>query len=180
MYDILELNKKLVSELKEIAKDLKIKRVETLRKQDLIYKILDQQAISATEKNKEKKNQPQENRPHQLQRNEFGSKEYHNRKPRIRRKRIEKVAEPNKDNPEELKGKERIDAAVAEVEASLKNDAVLDIPFSDTYDEDTPEVTPEEIEKPEETEKPKKPEEPKVITTESDIKIRFADERSRF
>ena len=48
MYDILELNKKLVSELRQIAKDLNIKRVESLRKQDLIYKILDQQAISAT------------------------------------------------------------------------------------------------------------------------------------
>ena len=52
MYDILELNKKVVSELREIAKELKIKRVEALRKQDIIYKILDQQAISATEKNK--------------------------------------------------------------------------------------------------------------------------------
>lgn len=49
MYDILELNKKLVSELREIAKDLDIKRAETLKKQDLIYKILDQQAISATD-----------------------------------------------------------------------------------------------------------------------------------
>jgi len=49
MYDILELNKKLVNELREIAKDLNIKRVESLRKQDLIYKILDQQAIAATE-----------------------------------------------------------------------------------------------------------------------------------
>ena len=49
MYDILELNKKLLAELREIAKELKIKRVESLRKQDLIYKILDQQAISATE-----------------------------------------------------------------------------------------------------------------------------------
>jgi transcription termination factor Rho len=48
MYDILELNKKLVSELKEIAKELKIKKIETLRKQDLIYKILDQQAIEAS------------------------------------------------------------------------------------------------------------------------------------
>jgi len=45
MYDILELNKKLLPELKEIAKELKIKRVEAIRKQDLIYKILDQQAI---------------------------------------------------------------------------------------------------------------------------------------
>ncbi|HAF28725.1 MAG TPA: transcription termination factor Rho [Bacteroidales bacterium] len=48
MYDILELNKKLVSDLREIAKELQIKKVESLKKQDLIYKILDQQAINAT------------------------------------------------------------------------------------------------------------------------------------
>ncbi|MBU0763500.1 MAG: transcription termination factor Rho [Bacteroidetes bacterium] len=47
MYDILVLNQKLVPELREIAKQLKIKRVEALRKQDLIYRILDEQAISA-------------------------------------------------------------------------------------------------------------------------------------
>lgn len=45
MYDILELNKKLLPDLKEIAKELKIKKVESYRKQDLIYLILDQQAI---------------------------------------------------------------------------------------------------------------------------------------
>ena len=49
MYDILELNKKLVSDLREIAKELKIKRVESYKKQDLIYKILDQQAIIASD-----------------------------------------------------------------------------------------------------------------------------------
>ena len=49
MYDILELNKKLLPELKEIAKELNIKRAEALRKQDLVYKILDQQAIVASE-----------------------------------------------------------------------------------------------------------------------------------
>ncbi len=48
MYDILELNKKLVSDLRDIAKGLQIKKVESLKKQDLIYKILDQQAINAT------------------------------------------------------------------------------------------------------------------------------------
>ncbi len=53
MYDILELNKKLVSELRDIAKQLKIKKVDSLKKQDLVYKILDQQAISATDKKKE-------------------------------------------------------------------------------------------------------------------------------
>lgn len=49
MYDILELNKKLLSELKDIAKELKIKRADSLRKQDLVYKILDQQAIAAAD-----------------------------------------------------------------------------------------------------------------------------------
>ena len=42
MFDILELNKKLLPELREIAKELQIKRVESLKKQDLIYRILDQ------------------------------------------------------------------------------------------------------------------------------------------
>jgi transcription termination factor Rho len=61
MYDILELNKKLLPDLREIAKELKIKRVESYRKQDLIYLILDQQAIEGAAGSKggdSKKNQP--------------------------------------------------------------------------------------------------------------------------
>ncbi len=54
MYDILELNKKLVPELREIAKELKIKRVESYKKQDLVYKILDTQAIQEAEKKERK------------------------------------------------------------------------------------------------------------------------------
>ena len=45
MYDILELNTKLLTELRDIAKSMKIKYIETMKKQDLIFKILDQQAI---------------------------------------------------------------------------------------------------------------------------------------
>jgi transcription termination factor Rho len=52
MYDILELSNKLLPELRDIARELKIKRTESLKKQDLIYKILDQQAIEATENRK--------------------------------------------------------------------------------------------------------------------------------
>ncbi len=51
MYDILELNKKLVSDLREIAKEMKIKKADSLKKQDLVYKILDQQAIEASNDN---------------------------------------------------------------------------------------------------------------------------------
>lgn len=50
MYDILELNKMLLPELREIAKNLKIKRVESYRKPELIYRILDEQAIAEAEK----------------------------------------------------------------------------------------------------------------------------------
>jgi len=46
MYDILELNEKLVAELKEIAKKLNIDNYESLKKQDLVYKILDYQALN--------------------------------------------------------------------------------------------------------------------------------------
>jgi transcription termination factor Rho len=53
MYDIIELSKKLVPELKEIGKELNIKKVESYKKQDLIYKILDTQAIIASEKKSE-------------------------------------------------------------------------------------------------------------------------------
>ncbi|MGD0755028.1 MAG: transcription termination factor Rho [Bacteroidales bacterium] len=60
MYDILELSKKLLPELKDIAKELKIKKAESLKKQDLIYKILDQQAIEATEINIPSKTETEE------------------------------------------------------------------------------------------------------------------------
>lgn len=54
MYDILQLNDMLVPELKELAEKLSIKGYKRLNKQDLIYKILDQQAISG-EQEPEKK-----------------------------------------------------------------------------------------------------------------------------
>ena len=46
MYDIIELNDKLVPELKEIARLMNIPNYDDFRKQDLIYKILDQQALN--------------------------------------------------------------------------------------------------------------------------------------
>ncbi|MCX7986563.1 MAG: transcription termination factor Rho [Bacteroidales bacterium] len=61
MYDIVELNEKQLPELQEIAQSLGITKVENLKKQDLIYKILDQQAIMATFK-KEKNTKTSENK----------------------------------------------------------------------------------------------------------------------
>src|SRR4051812_11676043 len=50
MYDILQLNDMLVPELQDIAEQLSITNVKKLNKQDLIYKILDSQAVNAVEK----------------------------------------------------------------------------------------------------------------------------------
>ena len=49
MYDILQLNDMLVPELLDIAEQLKIPNSKKLDKQELIYKILDRQAIVASE-----------------------------------------------------------------------------------------------------------------------------------
>lgn len=48
MYDIVELNGKLVAELRQIAKEFNIPKHEKMIKKDLIYKILDHQALNPT------------------------------------------------------------------------------------------------------------------------------------
>ncbi len=48
MYDILQLNDMLVPELLDIAEQLKISNAKKLDKQELIYKILDKQAVMAS------------------------------------------------------------------------------------------------------------------------------------
>lgn len=72
MYDIIELNGKKVADLRDIAKALNIKKTDALKKQDLIYKILDEQAVNppakaekVEEKTEERaeKPQPKERRP---------------------------------------------------------------------------------------------------------------------
>ncbi len=47
MYDILQLNEMLVPELKDLAERLELKNYKRLNKQELIYKILDEQALNA-------------------------------------------------------------------------------------------------------------------------------------
>ena len=67
MYDIIELNGKLVSEIKEIAKSLNIRKYEKLLKQELIYKILDQQALNPSSdvlaKEQQEMKKPRRGRP---------------------------------------------------------------------------------------------------------------------
>jgi len=56
MYEISDLREKLLPELKEIAKSLKISRYQTMKKEELIYKILDEQAANPAEAGRVKQN----------------------------------------------------------------------------------------------------------------------------
>lgn len=63
-YNIIELNEKLTTELRVLAKELGIRRPDAYKKEELIYKILDEQAIAETKKlppNPPKQNQHKNN-----------------------------------------------------------------------------------------------------------------------
>ncbi len=62
MYDIQTLNAKLLPELKEIAKELNIKKVDRLSKQELVYTILDHQAANPNPVEIEKEKQEKSSR----------------------------------------------------------------------------------------------------------------------
>ena len=50
MYNIIQLNDKDLSELQTIARELGIKKTDSLKKEELVYKILDEQAIAGATK----------------------------------------------------------------------------------------------------------------------------------
>lgn len=52
-YNIIELNEKLTTELRALAKEMGIRRPDAYKKEELIYKILDEQAIAETKKSKQ-------------------------------------------------------------------------------------------------------------------------------
>jgi transcription termination factor Rho len=90
MYDIIELNGKLLTELKQIAKELNIQKTNNLKKQDLIYKILDHQALNP-DKPKQSKAEPRAEAPAKAP-----AEKTEEEKPiRSRRRRIS--AEPKKE-----------------------------------------------------------------------------------
>ena len=51
MYDILELNSKVLVELREIAHSIGVPHVQIMKKPDLIFMILNQQPVTKTQPN---------------------------------------------------------------------------------------------------------------------------------
>lgn len=64
MYDIISLNGMKVAELRDLAAKLDIKKADKLKKQDLIYKILDEQAVNPPSKASEAPNKPKTSGEH--------------------------------------------------------------------------------------------------------------------
>ncbi len=62
MYDIIELNNKLLEELKDIARGLNIPKYDAMKKQDLIYQILDYQALNPSKEMLDKEKANRENK----------------------------------------------------------------------------------------------------------------------
>ena len=73
IYNILELNEKLTIELRTIAKELGIRRPDAYKKDELIYKILDEQAILEA-KNKNSESYQSEDRIEQQQKKSYSAK----------------------------------------------------------------------------------------------------------
>jgi len=111
MYDIVELNSKLVAELREIAQGLNIPKTEKLLKQDLIYKILDQQASNPpkemldkensqkNEKTQQKSQRPSDNRAKPAQNDEKKGQDKPRKRGRPRKKpEVAATSTPKKDH----------------------------------------------------------------------------------
>ena len=91
MYNIEELNVQLLSELKEIAEGLGLKNFKKLGKQDLIYKILDQQAVTPDSQIPAKKSTT-------IPIEEISKAE--DQKPRVKRENVKREDRPKRENKE--------------------------------------------------------------------------------
>ncbi len=151
MYDIIELNGKLVADLRQIAKELNIPKTEKLVKQDLIYKILDYQALNQSkeildeekkrllEKSKSrnlasKKPKPSE-KPSSIEKTEDVKPDADKKESATKRR-----GRPKKSTPKKTEDKVA-DQKQAEVKVSEKNQPVVE---KKEEKKNTPEVKKEE------------------------------------
>ncbi len=87
MYNIIQLNNKEVGELQEIANEMGIKGAKSLERQDLIYRILDEQAIAGAQK----KVAAEEGKAERRQRTRINKKEVANKVYSADKNKAEKI-----------------------------------------------------------------------------------------
>lgn len=109
-YNIIELNEKLTTELRALAKQMGIRRPDAYKKEELIYKILDEQAIAETKRLNGENGNPQGHTP---KKNQEAKAKNPQQEPSMTKKETakEKKAgkndsiDPNNDNIDQAEGK---------------------------------------------------------------------------
>ncbi len=105
MYDILQLNDMLVPQLREVAENIGLKSYKRLSKQELIYKILDEQAVTQGKITPvEEKPKPAKKRGRPAKKQEPAAKK--DAPKEVKKKETPKPKEAKKDAPKEVKKKE--------------------------------------------------------------------------
>lgn len=119
IYNILELNEKLTIELRTIAKELGIRRPDAYKKDELIYKILDEQAILEA-RNKNSESYQDEDRIEQMQKSYATSKNNNPAKTKKQEKKVvdEPVKETKLENMVAKKEQEKTNKIVPEKETA--------------------------------------------------------------
>ena len=113
MYNIIQLSNKELGELQEIANEMGIKGVKSLERQDLIYRILDEQAIAGAQK----KVAAEEDKNERRQRTRINKKEVAN-----------KVYSADKDKAEKINDTPKIVATPVAEEKTEKTENPLPQP----------------------------------------------------
>ncbi|RFS24031.1 transcription termination factor Rho [Chitinophaga silvatica] len=148
MYDILQLNDMLVPELLDIAEKLDVPNAKKLNKQDLIYKILDKQAVLASEDNQANGDEKKSRKRKPVKKDEanHGAEEAHEEKPAAK-KAAKKVTGKSKDQDE------TISAPASSAKPKIKDFEIdLDSIPSLTFDDDDDIIIPSFTEDAEEEE----------------------------
>jgi transcription termination factor Rho len=135
MYDIIELNGKLLNELRDIAKEMNIKKAEGLKKQELIFRILDEQAMMPLNIQKAQASKPSEQSEQpKKQRKPAG-------RPAREKKEVAASAEVKVEKPVEAPVEEVVETKTEEPRKPLLIKKVLLQPSA----EGAPETTPSEV-----------------------------------
>jgi len=119
MFDILELNKKLVSELRDIARKLGVRQYEKLKKNDLIYQILDMQVARASAENKQTGMQPatlSAMEEPEKKGAEVSQSAEETKRPRVRKRISMPVSPARKEPVEQVQAEQESTTAVNEIE----------------------------------------------------------------
>ena len=113
MYNIIQLNNKELGELQEIANEMGLKGVKSLERQDLIYRILDEQAIAGAQK----KVATEEGKNERRQRNRINKKEVANKVYSADKDKAEKVNDTPKIVATPVNGQQTTDKTPDTTEA---------------------------------------------------------------